>query len=447
LEKMHSKEAFEDSSFLTGRSVSSNQQFFTTFVTACDVISQDKAFITRLKKAEFDVAFTHYYDLCPIGLIYHAKIPSWIWLNGAQMLDIIANLIGVPSPPSYVPGLFGDVSDKMTFSERVANFIGKTTTVAMSKRYSIDPETEILRRNLDANMPHLSELATECALVMITSDELYSLARPTLHKIVSIGGLGMKSRSVKPLNKEFKQIVDRAKRIVVVSFGSVISADLMPESWKNALIEVFKHFPEIDFIMRYSAEDLNDKIPKNAHLSKWIPQVDLLQNNKTLLFISHGGYNSVQEAIHSAVPIVTIPLFGDQFVNARSVERLRLGVRLSKSDVRSETLVKAIDQILSNDEYTNNVKRTQAMILAKPTKPEEQLVKWTEFVAEFKTLPNLIPFGTRLSFIQYHCLDVIALLSGVVFAFLFIVLCTMRVLYRKLCTSSAKTVKSHKKHN
>lgn len=66
-------------------------------------MTQDKEFLKKLKEAKFDIAFTHVYDYCPVGIIYYAKIPTWIWLNGAQLVEFIADLVGVPSPPSYVP--------------------------------------------------------------------------------------------------------------------------------------------------------------------------------------------------------------------------------------------------------------------------------------------------------------------------------------------------------
>ena len=59
--------------------------------------------IQKLIDAKFDLAFAHMGDYCPIGLIHHAKIPTWIWFNSAPVFDIVAYDLGLPSPPSYVP--------------------------------------------------------------------------------------------------------------------------------------------------------------------------------------------------------------------------------------------------------------------------------------------------------------------------------------------------------
>ncbi|CAL2037466.1 unnamed protein product [Caenorhabditis brenneri] len=94
-----------------------------------------------------------------------------------------------------------------------------------------------------------------------------------------------------------EKIVDTGKGLIVLSFGSVAAAHEMPLAWKNSILEAFASFPDYQFVMRYVSDDLNDRLPKNVHLFKWLPQKDLLLQNKTKAFITHGGYNSMQEAI------------------------------------------------------------------------------------------------------------------------------------------------------
>ena len=42
--------------------------------------------------------------------------------------------------------------------------------------------------------------------------------------------------------------------------------------------------------------------------------------------------------------------------------------------------------------YAYRAKRMSAMVKKSPVSPEQLLVKWTEFVAEFKTLENLVGY-------------------------------------------------------
>lgn len=72
------------------------------------------------------------------------------------------------------------------------------------------------------------------------------------------------------------------------------------------------------------------------------------------------------------------------------------------------------------------------MVDAKPRRAEENLVKWTEFLAEFKELPNLEPYGVHLSFAEYHSLDVIAFICSVASIILGVVFLILRYVFRRL---------------
>ncbi|VDK75695.1 unnamed protein product, partial [Cylicostephanus goldi] len=163
-----------------------------------------------------------------------------------------------------------------------------------------------------------------------------------------------------------------------------------------------------------------DKLPPNVHTFEWFPQSDLLQNSKTKAFITHGGYNSFQEAISAAVPMIIIPLFGDQPRNARLGEKHHFAVRIHKSDVSADTVAEALEKVLNDQSYSSNMTRISNMVKKQPVDPSNLLVSWVNFVAEFKTLDNLVPAGNKLNFVQYHSLDVIAFLFTIVAVLTFI---------------------------
>lgn len=76
--------------------------------------------------------------------------------------------------------------------------------------------------------------------------------------------------------------------VVFVSFGSVIKASLMTEENKNILLNVFKRFPQYDFIWKWDQDSMPGK-PDNVLLSKWLPQRDILAHPKLKVFITHAG--------------------------------------------------------------------------------------------------------------------------------------------------------------
>jgi MGT family glycosyltransferase len=79
-----------------------------------------------------------------------------------------------------------------------------------------------------------------------------------------------------------------------------------------------------------------------------LPQVDLV--------ITHGGNNTVTEALYFGKPMVMLPLFWDQYDNAQRIDETGLGVRLDTYGHEPEELLGAVDRLLED--------RTLAMRLA-----------------------------------------------------------------------------------
>ncbi|VDO24592.1 unnamed protein product [Haemonchus placei] len=330
----------------------------------------------------------------------------------------------------------------------------------------VNKETAIMRQYWDPNFPDILDLASKCPLasellaifqmfkslsvsrklhlylffkmyacsrnvlfqVMVNSNELYEFPRPTLAKVVNIGGLGAEHKDAKPLKE-----VKTGKGLIIMSFGSVAHTEWMPEHWKTAILKAFSRFPDYQFVL--SIASVPGRLPPNVHTFSWLPQADLLSHPNTKAFISHGGYNSLQEAINSGVPLITIALFGDQFKNSMIAAKHGFAVNIRKGEISEETLYNLILR------YSRNVKRLSLMVQKKPVNPEHLLVKWTEFVAEFRTLDNLVPAGTKLNFIQYYSIDVIGTLLLIVITFLFIVYKTVKLLVLKCCCRSKKAKK------
>ncbi|HZO49767.1 MAG TPA: nucleotide disphospho-sugar-binding domain-containing protein, partial [Gaiellaceae bacterium] len=71
-----------------------------------------------------------------------------------------------------------------------------------------------------------------------------------------------------------------------------------------------------------------------------LPQVDLV--------VTHGGNNTITEALHFGKPTVVLPLFWDQYDNAQRMHELGLGVRLDTYRFEPEELTGAIDRLLGD---------------------------------------------------------------------------------------------------
>jgi UDP:flavonoid glycosyltransferase YjiC (YdhE family) len=66
------------------------------------------------------------------------------------------------------------------------------------------------------------------------------------------------------------------------------------------------------------------------------------------LFITHGGLLSIQETILRGVPVVGIPIFGDQRLNMARAVSAGYGIQLEYVDITAEYLGSAIKEALEN---------------------------------------------------------------------------------------------------
>lgn len=73
------------------------------------------------------------------------------------------------------------------------------------------------------------------------------------------------------------------------------------------------------------------------------------------LFITHGGLLSTQETIYWGVPVVGIPLLGDQKLNMARAVTAGYGVLLDYANVTEESLDWALKEALENSRYFQRV--------------------------------------------------------------------------------------------
>jgi len=67
-----------------------------------------------------------------------------------------------------------------------------------------------------------------------------------------------------------------------------------------------------------------------------------------LLFVTHGGLLSGQEATYEGVPRVVMPFFGDQQMNAQRVIESGVGLVLNYYSASADQIVHTVKTILSN---------------------------------------------------------------------------------------------------
>ena len=84
-------------------------------------------------------------------------------------------------------------------------------------------------------------------------------------------------------------------------------------------------------------------IPDNISMFPHVSQLQMLQQASA--FITHGGMNSIMEALYFAVPMVVVPFSHEQALNAKRVEELHLGLVLRDRELTAHKLRTAVTHV------------------------------------------------------------------------------------------------------
>jgi MGT family glycosyltransferase len=131
--------------------------------------------------------------------------------------------------------------------------------------------------------------------------------------------------------------------LVYVSLGSLGSADV---ELMNRLVASLAKTPHRYVVSKGPQHELIELAP-NMTGADFLPQPAILPHVD--LVITHGGNNTVTEAVHFGKPMIVLPLFWDQYDNAQRVAERGFGERLSTYEFEDAELHGAIERLLAAD--------------------------------------------------------------------------------------------------
>ncbi|NWU22706.1 UD16 glucuronosyltransferase, partial [Dyaphorophyia castanea] len=163
----------------------------SVFFTNCKSLLQNEELMQDLKESKFDVLFTDPVLMCGALVAEYLSVPSVYFLRGFPCgMDFAATQC--PSPPSYVPRLFLDNSDSMTFSQRVKNML-----VDLLEHFYCKPiydnfeelAYEVFKKKVTA-----IELLSRASFWLMRYDFVFEFPRPVMPNMAFIGGINCAQR-------------------------------------------------------------------------------------------------------------------------------------------------------------------------------------------------------------------------------------------------------------
>uniref|UniRef100_A0A671P1I8 Uncharacterized protein n=1 Tax=Sinocyclocheilus anshuiensis TaxID=1608454 RepID=A0A671P1I8_9TELE len=146
--------------------------------------------------------------------------------------------------------------------------------------------------------------------------------------------------------------------------------------------------------------------------------------------LAHGGTNGVQEAIYHGVPIVGLPLAFDQPDNLSRMQAKEKAKIVDIATLDRTVFLEALKEVLHNPSYKQNMQRLSKLHHDQPMKPLDHAVFWIEFVMRNRGAPHLRAQSFRMSWIEYHSIDVILTLMATLFILFFATVYVIRYLFR-----------------
>ncbi|XP_069904165.1 UDP-glucuronosyltransferase 2B16 isoform X2 [Oryctolagus cuniculus] len=288
--------------------------------------------------------------------------------------------------------------------------------------------TSYTKDEIEGRPVTFSELMGKAEIWLIRSYWDLEFPRPLLPNVYFVGGLHCKP--AQPLPKEMEAFVQSSgeEGVVVFSLGSMVSN--MTEERTNVIATALAQLPQ-KVIWKFDGKK-PDTLGANTRLYQWIPQNDLLGHPKTKAFVTHGGANGIYEAIHHGIPMVGLPLFGEQHDNLAHMKAKGAAIRLDWKTMSSADLIDAVKTVINDPTYKENVMKLSRIHHDQPMKPLDRAVFWIEFVMRHKGAKHLRVAAHDLTWYQYHSLDVIGFLLACVTITTYIVIKFCLLVYQKL---------------
>ena len=152
-----------------------------------------------------------------------------------------------------------------------------------------------------------------------------------------------------------------SKRRVLVSLGT-LNAERGGRFFA-ALAEGLGSDPTLQVIL-VAPDDNLDGVPwpDNFIQRPWVPQLELLPHMDAV--VSHGGHNTVCEALLEGLPLVVAPIKDDQPVIAQQVVEAGCGLRLSFTRPRPAHLAAAVKSVLDEPSFAAAAEAVRASFQA-----------------------------------------------------------------------------------
>ncbi|KAH8255436.1 hypothetical protein KR038_002918, partial [Drosophila bunnanda] len=402
----------------------------------------------RNKGNKFDLVLSGYFmNDFQLGFARKVNAPFIIvaTMPPNQMLN---PFIGNPLELSYTPSM-DDSLEKgkgMSFRQRLHSLVASLSFRLLT--HFFDKRNQNLYKDIygdDPTLPAYGDLNKNISLIFFASHGISEgPIRPNVPAVIEVGGIQVKDRP-DPLPQNIADFLSDAPRgAILFSLGTNVKKDHLPPETVRKMFNVVSKLKQ-KVVWKWDDLESTPGTSDNILFSKWLPQDDILAHPNIRLFITHAGKGGVTEAQYHGIPMLALPVFGDQPSNANAMVEQGFGLSQSLLSLEEQSFHEGIREVLENPKYANAVKSFSTLYRDRPMSARETLIYWVEYVIRHYGAPHLQSPVVHMSYIAANNLDIYALIALVIALSYYTVKLVCRRLIKKLSSKKTKSKPKSKK--
>lgn len=347
---------------------------------------------------------------------FKAKTILFNPLSTIMMWD--ADIFGFSAESSWVPTMENNYVGEMTIWERLYNAYSPVYWYRLYQSVHLPRLDQLIRDTLGErvkDMPPLLDVIKKTDLMLINQHYSDHYARAYPPMVIPVGGMHLE-RSNGTLPADMEKFIRQGgdAGFIYISFGSAIKISTVSPKVLGIFFETIRS-SKLRFLWKWEGETPADA-PANVYFHKWFPQLDVLAHPKIRGFIMQGGQISMQQAISNGVPLIILPVNGDQDLTGKRLRSAGNGIELEFIELTTPQLTDAVQRLVQEPSFRERAKKLAKACNDRIMSPLDTAVWWTEYVLRTDDTSHLKPLSIHQSWWTRRSLDAYTL----VFVFLWI---------------------------
>nr|ADV91257.1 EGT [Spodoptera frugiperda multiple nucleopolyhedrovirus]QRN46138.1 EGT [Spodoptera frugiperda multiple nucleopolyhedrovirus] len=351
------------------------------------------------KKQKFDLLITEaFIDYTLVYSHLFNDIPVIQISSGYAVAENFETMGAVGRHPVYYPNLWRDKFYNLNVWDLINELYVELRLY--NEFYKLaDQQNRLLKEQFGQDTPTIQDLRNRVELLFVNTHPVFDNNRPVPPSVQYLGSLHLTHKHPKPIYGTIGELLDNATNgAIYVSFGSGIDTEEMESEFIEMLLKTFEALP---YLVLWKYDGYLNRMPENVYIQSWFEQYDLLHHKNIRAFVTQGGVQSTDEAVEALVPVVGMPMMGDQAFNTNKYMELGIGRVVNTVSVNSKELIDAITDVVENPNYRKKINELRHVIRHQAMTPLHKAIWYTEHVINSKNRRGETMLKTKASNVNY----------------------------------------------